>query len=201
MRKTLVAMVFFLSGCAALPPSSDVPAWLEGRHIAPPSDDTFPHCRGYGCRIIERIHFDGKDWAQIDAAFHPPPRNAEEEREAVKRAIGAFERQAGVQAGTRSDIAGTFGRIGDFQQDCIDESTNTTIFLSLLGKRGHLKFHQVRTPAGRFPVLAGSFWPHHTAVMAETGTGQTYAVDSWFENGGQNAHVVDLTDWSRGWSP
>lgn len=189
------------SGCASLPPSSDVAGWLESKKLSAPDAESFPHCRGYGCRIVDHIHLSSQDWAEIEDSFVPRPRNPLQEREAVSSAIGVFERRVGAIAGTGDDVAGTFGRIGDFQQDCIDESTNSTVFLSLLDSRGLLSFHEVRTPAGRFPVLAGSFWPHHTAVIAEKGTGQAFAVDSWFEKGGEPAYVVPLEVWSAGWSP
>jgi hypothetical protein len=190
-----------MAGCASLPSSSDMAGWMESRGIREPADDGFSHCRGYGCRIVERLSFTPEDWAQVEAPFKPPPSDAAAEREAVGKAIGAFERRAGLQAGTLGDIAGTFGRVGDFQQDCIDESTNTSVFLTILAQRGLLRFHEVRTPAGRFPVMAGSFWPHHTAVMAERTTGEAFAVDSWFENGGRPAHVVPLSLWTQGWKP
>lgn len=209
MRRTRNLPVLFLfcaalgvvSACAALPESSDDRGWLAAKGLTTAPDGTFAHCRGYGCRIVDRIHFTAQDWAEIESAFLPAPRDAAAERAAIAQAIGAFERRAGAVAGTTGDIAGTFGRVGDFQQDCIDESTNTTVFLGLLEDRGLLKFHDVLTPAGRFPVLAGSFWPHHTAAVADRGTGQSFAVDSWFEDGGKPAHVVPLAEWSAGWKP
>lgn len=190
-----------LSGCAAIPQSTDDRGWLAEKGFETTPEGTFAHCRGYGCRIVDRIRFTPQDWAEVEAAFIPVPRSAQEERAAIAQAIGAFEQRAGAIAGTGGDVAGTFGRVGDFQQDCIDESTNTTVFLGLLRDRGLLRFHDVLTPAGRFPVLAGSFWPHHTAAMRDKETGQAFAVDSWFEDGGKPAHVVPLAEWSAGWSP
>lgn len=197
----LFSILVFWAGCAAIPPSSDVSGWLSSRGIVLPSGQDFPHCRGYGCRIVDRIRLTPQDWAEIESAFAPAPRDPQAERIAISQSIGAFERRVGVLAGTGGDTAGTFGRIGDFQQDCIDESTNTTVFLGLLESRGALRFHTVRTPAGRFPVFSGSFWPHHTAVVAERETGRAFAVDSWFEDGGKPAHVVPLDLWSGGWKP
>ena len=39
------------------------------------------------------------------------------------------------------------------------------------------------------------YWPHWTAVLKETKTGQKYAVDSWLFDQGENPAVVKVEDW------
>ena len=85
------------------------------------------------------------------------------------------------------------------QLDCIDETSNTTTVLELLDRAGLLVWHEVRGPMSRFFVYDG--WPHTTAVIVETATGEAYAVDSWFHDNGQPAEVVPLEQWVAGWGP
>lgn len=180
----------------------DYNAYLHNKGLrTPPAEKSFDHCHGYGCRLKTPVSLSAEDWRAIDRIFVPPPKDAAQERERIGRAVGAFETIVGDIDGTAEDIGGTFSKTGDRQLDCSDESTNTTVYLSLLDRRGHLKFHKIRKPQMRFAVFAGSFWPHLTAVMTERATGTEYAVDSWFEDNGRPAWVVPLRDWSRGWRP
>ena len=81
------------------------------------------------------------------------------------------------------------------QQDCIDETTNTTTYLILLHKHGLLTWHEVGRPLYR------NFWykffmdPHFSAHLVETDSGQSYAVDSWFLDNGQPPYVATREDW------
>jgi hypothetical protein len=115
-----------------------------------------------------------------------------------------LEQKIGAKTNTANDVAGTFGTVGKYQLDCVDESTNTTIFLALLEKNKLLKFHKVSAPMARTPftgLAGGRFWPHQTAVIFENASGQAYAVDSWFRDNGFPADIVNLNDWLYGWGP
>ena len=73
------------------------------------------------------------------------------------------------------------------QQDCVDEATNTTSYLLILERNGLLKHHSVGTPFSKENLLRGvAGWPHWTAVLKETGSGQRWAVDSWIFANGEN---------------
>jgi hypothetical protein len=77
--------------------------------------------------------------------------------------------------------------------DCVDESTNTTTYLTMLLKDGLLKWHNVEDRATRGFFIFG--WPHTTAVIRDTVTGQLYVVDSWFLDNGQPPYIQKLEDW------
>ncbi len=49
--------------------------------------------------------------------------------------------------------------------DCIDESINTTLYLTMFQKFGLLREHQVEDRATRGWFIGG--WPHTTAVISE----------------------------------
>ena len=127
--------------------------------------------------------------------------NPGEERAAIAQAIAKLESHVGAATGTDRDLGGTFpGAFRNGQMDCIDEATNTTRYLRMFTQQGWLRWHEPLEPATRLPIPRG-WWPHSTAVIREHGTGDTFAVDSWFEANGQPPHIVDLSNWRRGWNP
>ncbi|MCB1555996.1 MAG: hypothetical protein KDJ15_01650, partial [Alphaproteobacteria bacterium] len=144
------------------------------------------------------------EWESIAALF-PAQRDAARERSAIARAIGRFEEIVGARNGTSADKSGTFAGTGKTgQHDCIDESTNTTMYLTLLEKEGILRFHGVSGPLSRTPFTTlgqGKLWPHQTAVIREIADGKSYAVDSWFHDNGHPAEIVPLATWRAGWAP
>ena len=133
--------------------------------------------------------------------FLPPIENAAEERARIAKAIAFFEQRVGAITGTEADIAGTYSKLGDDQLDCVDESVNTTIYLSLLEQKNMLLYHKVGAPTARIPVVSLRLGPHQTAVIIEKDSGEAYAVDSWFHDNGTPPEIVPMNDWFFGWHP
>jgi hypothetical protein len=84
----------------------------------------------------------------------------------------------------------------------VDESTNTTSYLVVLQSNGLLRYHTVEGPLGEDNMLYGTmigrpvkYWPHYTATIRETKTGQRWAVDSWIGDNGENPSITKLEDW------
>lgn len=130
-----------------------------------------------------------------------PLQSPEAERERIKTAIGLFEQKVGAKTGTSVDIHGTFFKTGKYQLDCVDESTNTTVYLSLLQQKGLIRFHRVEGPSVRLPLIHAGRWPHQTAVITELNTSEFFAVDSWFHDNGAPAEIISLKEWKEGWKP
>ncbi|MBU6235894.1 MAG: hypothetical protein KGQ41_08615, partial [Alphaproteobacteria bacterium] len=99
------------------------------------------------------------------------------------------------------DVRDTYIQGGMFQQDCVDESTNTTTYLRLLEMKGWLKFHTVSAPNSRLFLTSGNLGPHSTAVIEDKKTKAKFAVDSWYHDNGEPAEIVDLQEWKSGWKP
>lgn len=174
----------------------------ETRFIGRPVPARFTVCHGNTCARISEVHLSTAQWQQVRRIFNPPPPDAAAEREAIRRAIALIERLVGPQAGTSGDLGMNvpgFGLPG--QMDCIDEATNTTVYLRMLQDDGLLRFHTLgqRTTRGYFRLLPGP--PHSTAVIRETASGARYAVDSWFLDNGQPPFIVPLAKWKAGWEP
>lgn len=186
----------FLTACSNQPASYET--YFTHKKIAIPQDDTqLQQCRGYDCRFKDTILLDDADWKEISRHFKPKAKDAATEREQIAAAIGTFETRVGKKSGTQYDLAGTFQSTGNFQQDCVDESINTTTYLIILQNAGLLKFHQILQPSARL----WSGWPHQTAVIMEMQNGAKYAVDSWFHDNGVAAEIVPIELWEGGWSP
>lgn len=198
----LLLAALSLSACATSDAHlHDYGYYLANKRANQTTSAQFAHCRGYGCKYVDKVSLAEDDWAEIDAFFDPSPETPAEERERLRHAIGWFERRVGAITGTDEDVHGTFYKLGGRQQDCVDESTNTTIYLAVLDERGHLNHHRIRKPQMRPPFIGGGRWPHQTAVITETATGTQYAVDSWFHDNGAEPEIVLLSEWNKGWRP
>lgn len=200
-----LAAILSLNACAAPSPGQPHPyeGYLKQKNLELPNPEEFQHCRGYGCAIRDRVSMTNNEWKQA-AKFFKKAKTPEQERAAISKAVGWFEENVGEKTGTSGDMPGTFGKVGKYQLDCVDESTNTTIYLSVLEQKKLLKFHKVSRPTSRSPLTGlagGRFWPHFTAVIYDTTTGEPYAVDSWFRSNGRPADIVTMKEWLYGWGP
>ncbi len=192
-----------LAGCAA--DNAGARHFLESKDLTRYDSQSFYHCYNSGCSGKSLIKLQPQEWEPIDRLFTPAKiAHAESERKALQKAIAMLESLSGQIAQTAGDKGGTFeayGGNGPRQQDCIDESLNSTIYLETLHRRGLLRFHTVRPPSARVPLLNAVTWPHQTAVIAENKDGTLWAVDSWFHDNGQPPEIVKLSDWKSGWRP
>ncbi len=190
-----------LAGCTSSS-GTDYEAFLQKWGAEIVDDRTFTVCQGYGCAVRSPVNLSDSEWRRVRRLFTAPASDAAEERVRLAKAVGLLERIVGRRAGTSGDVGGTiegFGKPG--QLDCIDESANTTIYLSLLARDRLLNWHTLRSPALRGPISGACCWPHQSAVVMEVGSGQSYAVDSWFHDNGVPAEIVPLPDWLSGWMP
>ncbi|MHB1590716.1 MAG: hypothetical protein ACYCTW_04170 [Sulfuricella sp.] len=155
-------------------------------------------CYNYSCAVRARVEFDASELAAVKRLLLRA-KDAASERVAISLGIGLFETFSGQQTPTWVDRGGNIEDDGlDGRMDCIDESTNTTLYLRLLESRGWLKFHGVLEPVRRAPLLVNEHW---AARIVEKQTGQAFAVDSWFFDNGQPAFVVPLDEWLDGAEP
>ena len=158
-------------------------------------------CRDYGCSMSVPVPLAEAEWAKLRAPFAQRAASGADEREQIRQAIALMEQIVAPKAGTGNDAAGAqiinFRKAG--QLDCIDEAYNTSAYLRLLEASGLLTWHVPGTPANRGHFVNG--WPHNTATVVERGSGDAYAVDSWFGANGEMPDVVPLRVWLDGWHP
>ncbi len=169
-------------------------------NVTPPKGSTVHVCHAYGCRKQTKVRFRDEDIKAI-AALMKSTKKADtpaEERRAIAYAIGWMERHVGKIVGTSSDRAGMdFAASGDpTQQDCVDEATNTTSYLTVLQNNGLLQHHKVAAPFAKENYLRGvAGWTHFTAVLSENGSSKRWAVDSWIFANGENPAIVETEKW------
>ncbi len=184
------------------------PSWADVFNrddiITNPAPNWFTVCHGNGCLNLDHVSLTPDQWHELRGLFHPLARDAEEEREKLQRAIALMEKFVGGASGTWSDKGGTFNG-GEGQMDCIDESTNTTLYLTMFQKYGLMREHRIEDRATRGWFLGG--WPHTTAVISEIsvplemGGNRFWAVDSWFLDNGEPPFILPLGIWKSGWWP
>lgn len=150
-------------------------------------------CYGFGCKDKAMVILTEKDVSQLRVMFDRLA-SAEEERAGIRQAIAWMERIAGRQLPTRNDVARNFqqGMAGNGQMDCIDESTNTTVYLAFLQQQGLLRWHEVVERAFRAPFLLDQHW---AAQIRERNSQRRYAVDSWINANGEPPLIQPLEDW------
>jgi len=201
MRRLITAAVLCLSaaGCTHERTGS-VDRHYADFHIREPHGNTVYVCHAYGCKKQTRFRFTDEDIATISKLMETTRKDdsAAEERRAIAYAIGWMERRTGDVIGTKADRPGMdFMASGDpTQQDCVDEASNTTSYLLVLANNQLLRHHTVGTPFAKENLLHGvAGWPHWTAVIRDTATGQKWAVDSWIYANGENPAIVETEKW------
>jgi len=142
--------------------------------VDPPRNRTVTVCHAYGCREKTKFTFTQSDIAEIKKLMEKTKKadTPHEERRAIAYAIGWMERRTGEVIGTKHDRPGMdFSGSGDpTQQDCVDEATNTTSYLTVLQNEGLLKHHTVGQPFAKENYLRGvAGWTHWTATIYEKG--------------------------------
>jgi hypothetical protein len=168
--------------------------------ITDPTPTRFSVCLNHGCDTVRTVGLKPNQWTAVKALFRRPPATAEQERDRLKMAIALIEFIVGDLAGTSEDKGGDLSGLGlPGQQDCIDESVNTSLYLTLLEDVGLMRFHTVEDRATRGYFIFG--FPHTTAVIREKKTGNEFAVDSWFFDNGIPPVIIPLELWKGGWQP
>lgn len=165
-----------------------------------PTPDSYSICFHNTCKDIANLSLDDSQWRQIKNVFSPAADNAEQERNQIKRAIALFEQFSGQQSPTYLDRAKNDLSSGAHGQlDCIDEATNTSVYLKIIDQANLLQFHQQASRITR-GIFSGNA-PHTTATIIERQSGERFAVDAWFEENGQPPYIVSLEQWKQGWKP
>jgi hypothetical protein len=198
VRACLALVLLALAvGCTRLPEPAE---YFKQKGVAAPRPERFTVCHGYDCTYRSEITLRAAEWAAVRALFQPPPPTAAAERQAIGTAVALLERQVGARIGTSADRPGlAYIAAGDpTQQDCIDESTNTTLYMTLLRQAGLMRRHAVTSVASR-GVFLDLRWYHQTAVVRELDSGEEWVVDSWFNRNGEPPVIVALRQWQAGY--
>lgn len=161
----------------------------------------FKLCHGFSCSSKSLVTLDEEQWAKVAAVFKKPAKTPGTEREQITKAIAILEAESTKDAKLNPD----FGEANTFendqsQMDCIDEAINTTHYIEFLDEAGLLKHHDPAPPLHRGFFVDGQ-WPHNSAAVKENGSGEIYAIDSYYFDSGQPAAAVPIDVWLDEWRP
>lgn len=158
------------------------------------AEETISVCFNYGC-------------AEQQVVVVPPDRlaalrdllatatGAEQERQAIRRAIGALYDMAAAETPIAADRGGNLADEGrEGRMDCIDHSTTTTAMLRMMDRQRWLRFHHPRDRVLRRRFLVAEHW----SAVIEDGAGERFVVDSWFGGAMRPPVVMPLAEWSDG---
>lgn len=160
----------------------------------------FSVCHDLSCHSVSQLSLNSAQWQQVKQLFSPLAETAEQEREQIRRALALLETIVGKQIGTRHDLAkNTLHSSRYGQMDCIDEATNSSVYIRLLEQDGLLHWH-ISAPRTNRTLIHGSA-PHNTASIIDISTQQRFAVDSWYLANGKPPYIVPMTLWKAGWKP
>lgn len=190
-------------GPPAINPIRNVREILDVRtssFVTHPTFRDFSVCYGNTCRFIAELALRDGEWDRVRALFGATVTTPAQEREGIRAAVAILEQMTGERTGTSADRGENLSGLGlSGQMDCVDESTNTTVYLTMLQVDQLLRWHTVEARTSR--GLGSLQVPHFTAVIRDKNDNMRYAVDSWFLDNGEPPFIVPLSEWERGWRP
>ncbi|PVE22821.1 hypothetical protein DC522_18930 [Microvirga sp. KLBC 81] len=173
-------------------------SWFQSQGYVGPAGTRIIACHGYGCSRRQAISVDGALLSRASALLKSGSASPEAERRALAQVVSAYTAYLAASIGGRPDIPGSPVKMSGVhgQMDCLDETANTTSLLLVLQEKGLLTYHRVEPPESRGFFLDGRY-PHFTAIIAEKGSGQEWAVDPWRRAPGQRPEILPLTQWRQ----
>ena len=159
------------------------------------SPQKFIVCHGYGCSQKTYAAFTDRQWKSVKKIFKKKSETAEGEREKIAKAIALMETYMGEALGTKEDLPkAPIIRASKKELDCIDETVNTTKYLSFLQAEKLLKWHKVGRPVYKGFFINGVY-PHNSASIVEKENGQIYVVDSYIFKNGDKPVIRTFENW------
>ena len=200
-ERTRQIVRFMLAALLCLPVLVRADVFVRDDIILDPTPQRFSVCHGHTCAFVSEVGLTPEEWAEVKDSFKPCAVSPFAEQGQIRIAIAKMERLVGTAIGTSADRGRNEANdVGlHAKMDCIDESTNTTIYLTLFKRQGLLRHHDVLDRSTRGWFFLGM--PHTTAVIRNHADGSLWAVDSWFLNNGEPPFIVPLGVWRRGWKP
>ena len=203
LRAVVAALA--VSACAQSG-TNNLDATYLNRYARPnPTLTDIPVCHGFGCAVVSRASLSKQDWRRVAAEFRPQPKDAQDERRRVARAVAVMQLLVGEQTGTAvhqwtHKALLVLPNFGDTSQlDCVDEAVNTWTYMTMMERDGLLRFHHVPQQLS----YAGSLSDpniRNTAVLQEK-SGGYFAIDPSLVDAGVPAPVMPLSAWLAPWPP
>lgn len=150
-------------------------------------------CRDTACAQSSEVQLDDDEARMIRAVFGHGADSPATERAMIARAIAQVETFVGAQNGTWRDHARNTRETEDEdgQMDCVSESINTLTYLGRLSQSGLLPQHEIGSFVMRYVVVL-----QHVAVeMIERQSGDSFVIDSWDGDNGEEPLIEPYVSW------
>ena len=195
-----VALAMLAAGCAPPPPQSvylnEYESLYGGRE---PTPSDFFTCYHWECKSIARVSLSPEEWAEAMAplaANAPDPRS---ERKQIARGVVVMERLTGERMAASKEERGEFFGGDSDQLDCIDDSINTWVYMTMLEHEGLLVHHTVGGIAHGGSMLTMDV--RNSAVLVVKETGESFAIDPTQAKDGGPPPTFPLALWEGDWPP
>ena len=187
-----------LSGCVSA--GTSPLGWYATQEARPPQGLAIGICHAFGFQRQTTVRLSERDIAGLARILERGQASPQAERAAIARAVMWMEERVAPEVGSANDVGGldmqNAGVPG--QMDCLDETTNTTTTLIVLAENGLLQHHTPAHPVARGFFLDGRY-PHATAVVIETASGEAWAIDPWPYANAEDVDVMPLSRWFSTW--
>ena len=157
---------------------------------------TLPVCYGFSCKIRQIVSITPAEWRSVVNWLDGAATTPEGERQQIRQAIGWMEVVVSRYTPTHLDKGMNLENHPidmTGQMDCIDESINTTTYLTLFEQQGYLRWHRVTDRAYRGALLDA----HWAAQVEQVDSGVNYIVDSWFQDNGMLPYIAKSSEWGN----
>lgn len=216
LRSAIVGALLSLIATTALgvtPPATTEDELLVGSTSQPLAPDYRIHtdgsvtqriCFNWSCASRQRLTFTRADMTEVARQMAQCPGNGWHTRVQRLR-IGIWQMELLAQKYQpllANDMAiNKVDRDHQGRMDCVDNASNTTSYLHVLGNLGLLPGWSVATQQVRDRF---SFQVHWTAIVVDRRGAGSWAVDSWFRPNGYLPYVMPAAAWSSSriaWQP
>lgn len=161
-------------------------------------------CYNWSCGTVSRLQFSAAELAQVQSAMQRCSgedlhRRLQRIRIGIWRLQLLAQRYIPALANDRAVNDKEYDVEG--RTDCVDNSTNTTTYLSILADLGAIPGWKVGKPAVRNLFTKDVHW---TATLTDEASGDQWSVDTWFYPNGNPPLVSPLPDWKAShaaWEP
>ncbi len=148
-------------------------------------------CSAYGCKTQQKFTFSDRFIEAMKKLYTDlGVSDGFSERQFIKKAIAAMEKESMVSLGLKDDRPSIdlFGNGDPGQLDCVDEATNSTSFLLILNDAGLIKHHRILGPIWKGGLTR---WTHYAALIEDRKTKVQYAIDSGVTKQGGEPYIIE----------
>ena len=194
----LVAALVLCAACTS-GPSLYLQEYQGLYHGRAPTPSNFFTCYGWECKSIARISLSPEEWKMARAPLETAAPDARTERQHIAGAVLIMEELTGRRMAMTQEERREFLGGDSSLLDCIDDSVNTWVYMTLLERDGLLVHHTVAGIAHGGSVLGWDV--RNSASLVVKATGERFTIDPTQAKDGGPPPTFPLELWAGEWPP